>query len=74
LNLIRFLCIQCDNEFDCDVGAVDFDTPDGMPGFELDIVCPGCKVAYTGSGDEFSKNFELTEMGQSQLTELMLES
>jgi len=74
MNSIRFLCIGCETEFDCDVGAIDFDTHDGMPDFERNVICPNCGVAYTGRGDGFSKNFELTENGQSQLTELMLES
>lgn len=73
-NVINFLCLKCGIEFDCDVGEIDFTMEDGMPGYEHSIVCSRCGAKYTGEGDNFSDNFELTEIGQSQMTELLFNS
>ena len=69
-NTINFLCLRCDVEFDINVGKINFDTEDGTPEFENPIVCKKCGAKYIGKDDNISENFELTEVGQSQLTEL----
>lgn len=70
-NLINFWCIHCEIEFDFDVGKINFETEDGSPEYQNAIICRQCGVKYVGKVDNFSDNFELTEIGQSQLTELM---
>lgn len=61
--IINFQCKRCDKEFDCDVGKINFELVDGRPQFEHEIVCPNC-------GKLTLDEVELTELGQSQLTEL----
>lgn len=62
---LNFICKKCKKEFDCDVGKITFPPP--LPGlrpkFEKDIRCDRCGVLTM---DEV----ELTELGQTQITEL----
>ena len=69
-NIINFSCKKCNIEFDYNVGHIDFNTEDGIPKFQETIICPKCGSIYEGRGEEFSENFELTELGQSQLTDI----
>jgi SEC-C motif len=67
-NEIHFYCIHCRIEFFCDVGEITlgFDAPE----FEKPVVCPKCGVRYSGGSDEFTDHFELTEIGQTHLSEI----
>lgn len=62
---INFICKKCGKEFDCNVGAITFPSymPGARPEFEKDIQCNNCGVLTM---DEV----ELTEWGQTQLSEL----
>ena len=71
-NLIEFLCSPCNKAFMCDVGAVDFEQYLVRPSFENAVVCDTCGTRYESSMENFSDHFELTEMGQTQLTEIHL--
>ena len=72
-NRINICCLSCRQEFDSEVGRVNFETEDGAAEFEKPIVCPGCAARYVSKEGEFSDKFELTELGQSQLTALWLD-
>ncbi len=61
--IINFKCNRCDEVFDCDVGEINFELVNWRPQFEREIVCPNC-------GKLTLDDVELTEFGQSQLTEL----
>lgn len=71
-NEIQFYCIQCKIEFLCNVGGIEFETADLTPKFEKPVICPDCGVRYQGAPENFTDHFEVTELGQSQLTELHL--
>lgn len=71
-NEIQFYCIHCKIEFLCDVGRIEFETEDLTPKFEKPVICPDCGVQYQGTPEKFTDHFEVTELGQSQLTELHL--
>ena len=63
---LHFECKKCRNHFDGDVGRITFpeDIDKGKrPEFEEEVVCPKCGVLTL---DEV----ELTELGQTQLTEI----
>lgn len=66
--LINFQCKKCNQLFCYDVGKISF-PPDiykgKRPNFERDIYCQRCGLLTL---DEV----ELTELGQTQLTELFL--
>lgn len=64
--VINFKCKRCGKEFNCEVGEVRF-TGDinNMTRFEREVRCSECGIL-----DE--DEVELTELGQSQLTELYL--
>jgi hypothetical protein len=63
--LINFECQKCGTPFDCDVGIVTLPETSDKPNFEKEIICPQCgKISM----DEVF----LTELGQSQLTEVTL--
>ena len=64
--VVNFKCKRCGKEFNCEVGEVSFtgDIND-MTRFEGEIRCSGCGIV----GED---EVELTEVGQSQLTELYL--
>ncbi len=68
--IINFKCKKCQNLFFCDVGEITFpplNRSGGRPFFEKAIVCPDCGE-LTFDKDEV----ELTEFGQSQLTDLAI--
>lgn len=66
---LHFECKKCRNHFDGDVGRITFseDIYKGKQGerpeFENEVICPSCGVLTL---DEV----ELTELGQTQLTEI----
>ncbi len=64
--IINFKCTKCRQVFDGDVGKVSFSVESPRPIFEKDIVCPRC-------GTLTMDDVHLTELGQSQMTELEME-
>lgn len=65
---LNFICKKCKRTFDCDVGEITFPTKPGQrPVFKNDIECPKCGVITID-------NVLLTELGQTQITEIHLES
>lgn len=70
-NIIRFYCKKCREDFDCDVGMIDFSAE--MPKYEKPVICSRCEAKYISGQGEFTEHFELSETGQSQLTELFLQ-
>ena len=70
-NIIRFYCKRCRRDFDAEVGIVEFGAE--MPVFEKAVICDSCGAKYISGQGEFTENFELSEIGQSQLTELFLQ-
>lgn len=62
---INFKCKRCQEIFDFDVGKISFKLVKGRPQFERQIQCDNC-------GKLTLDEVELTELGQSQLTELDL--
>jgi rubredoxin len=64
---LNFKCKKCKIIFDCDVGKISFPPEMNRPKFEKNIECPNCGIL---SMDEVI----LTELGQSQLTEIHLSS
>ena len=66
---INFECMKCRQLFDCDVGRITFPPPiQGMrPKFENDLECGQC-------GTLTMDEVELTELGQTQMTELFFKS
>lgn len=63
MSRLSFICKKCGEEFDCDVGNISFPPGFERPSFEKNIVCNRCGVLTM---DEV----ELTEWGQTQLTEI----
>lgn len=63
--VINFKCKRCGLIFFSDVGKISFELVDGRPQFQKQIECHDCGLLTL---DEV----ELTELGQSQLTELQL--
>jgi len=64
--IINFKCKRCGKEFDFEVGKVRFtDNVDDMVYFEKEICCAKCGVLKLNE-------VELTELGQSQMTQLYL--
>jgi len=70
-NGINFSCVKCNEEFNFEVGEIDFDQ--NPPEFEYKLICPQCGTKAL-TGKESVAKFELTEEGQVQLTALMFES
>ena len=62
---INFKCKKCRKVFDFDVGKVSFQLVDDRPQFENEINCPHC-------GPLTLDEVELTEIGQTELTEIYL--
>jgi rubredoxin len=60
---INFECQKCGILFDCDIGTVTFPENSDKPDFEKEIICPKC-------GSLSIDEVLLTEIGQSQLTEV----
>ena len=60
---INFECKKCRNIFDCDVGTITVHENSDRPQFEQSIFCPRC-------GELTIDEVLLTELGQSQLTEV----
>jgi hypothetical protein len=69
-NLIEFLCLRCKRSFECNVGKIDFEKYLVRPSFENAVICDKCGTRYESSMENFSDHFELTEVGQTQLTEI----
>ncbi len=65
MSIINFQCKKCRQVFDCNVGDVTFPPEDLSPKFQKDAQCSNCGRLSMGK-------FELTELGQSQLTDLFL--
>lgn len=63
--IINFKCKRCGLMFFSDVGKINFELVDGRPQFENQIRCHECGLLTLDK-------VELTELGQSQLTELHL--
>lgn len=61
--VINFRCKRCWDYFDFDVGSISFELVDERPQFENQIKCECCGILTL---DEV----ELTELGQSQLSEI----
>jgi len=59
---LNFKCKKCKRDFDCDVGKISFPPGEERPRFEKSIICPRC-------GTRTMDEVELTELGQTQLTE-----
>lgn len=62
---INFKCKKCKRVFDFDVGKISFELVDERPQFENQIKCSHCGALTL---DEV----ELTEIGQTELTEIYL--
>ena len=60
---INFECKKCGCIFDCDIGSVTISKSSDRPCFENKIICPKC-------GERSIDEVLLTELGQSQLTEV----
>lgn len=63
--IINFKCKGCGDEFFYNVGEVKFVVGEERPRFEKEIWCKRC-------GKRTLDEVELTEIGQTQLTELYL--
>ncbi|MCH7728555.1 MAG: hypothetical protein IH991_19045 [Planctomycetes bacterium] len=63
MSVINFKCKKCRREFDGDVGKVTFPPEAMRPVFEKEITCPRC-------GTLTMNDVELTEFGQTQMTQL----
>lgn len=63
MSVLNLRCRKCSGIFDGNVGEITFPKNSQRPKFEKDIVCPKCGVI---SMDEVF----LTEIGQTQLTDL----
>ena len=63
--VINFECQKCGTLFNSDIGTVTFPENFNRPVFEKEIICPKCGILLI---DEVL----LTEIGQSQLTEMTL--
>lgn len=61
--VINIRCRKCNSIFDCNVGKITFPKNGERPIFENDLVCPKCGVISID-------RILLTEIGQTQLTEL----
>ena len=66
MSVINFKCKKCRRVFDGEVGNVTFSADSPRPIFEREIVCPRC-------GRLTMDEVELTELGQTQMTELDME-
>lgn len=64
---INFQCRQCQQVFDSEVGQIRFEPGAERPEFEQPIACPAC-------GERTMDEVFLTETGQGQLTEAVLNS
>jgi len=64
---LNLKCKKCKMIFDCELGKIAFPPDLERPKFEKEIVCPKC-------GKLSINQVELTEFGQSQLTEIHLSS
>ncbi len=65
--IINFQCKKCKKIFDSDVGSIKMNEKTFRPDFEKPITCPQCGVRTM---DEVL----LTELGQSQMTTVMMNS
>ena len=63
--VINFECQKCRSLFDCDIGTVTFPESSDKPDFEREIICPNC-------GSLSMDEVLLTEIGQSQLSEVIV--
>jgi DNA-directed RNA polymerase subunit RPC12/RpoP len=58
-------CSGCKKTFTFDVGEISFPPSKDEPDFEKEVSCPNCGQLKRGE-------YTLTEVGQSQLTEIFL--
>lgn len=66
MSLINFKCKKCRQIFDYDVGKITFSLKvDSRPKFKNNVKCPNCGVLTLD-------DLELTELGQTQLTDFFL--
>jgi rubredoxin len=65
MTTLNFVCKKCGKGFDSDVGKISFPVEEERPHLEKNIICPRCGIL---SVDEV----ELTELGQTQLTEVFM--
>jgi rubredoxin len=63
---INFECQKCGTLFDCEIGTVTIAENSDKPDFEKEIICPKC-------GGLSMDEVLLTEIGQSQLTEVIFD-
>ena len=62
--ILNFKCLKCHQEFDFDVGEIDFDNMiNNRPQFENSILCSNCNLTLVVGNQEV----ELTELGQTQI-------
>ncbi len=62
---LNFECSKCKRVFSSDVGEISFPPSKDEPDFEKEANCPNCGELKRGE-------YTLTEIGQSQLTEIFL--
>jgi hypothetical protein len=62
---VNFQCKKCTQSFDCNIGNIQFTPSTGNPIFEKSVLCPTCGKLDKG-------DYILTEIGQSELTELFI--
>jgi DNA-directed RNA polymerase subunit RPC12/RpoP len=65
MSVLNFECKTCHQHFDADVGAVMFNENEERPTFESEISCKKC-------GKRTLDDIYLTEIGQTQLTQIFL--
>lgn len=65
MSVLNFKCKRCERGFNCEVGEITFPVNSERPHFDRDIICKRCGILTM---DEV----ELTEKGQTQLTEIHL--
>lgn len=65
--LINFQCKKCKKVFDSDVGLIKMNEQTLRPDFEKPITCPKC-------GTRTIDEVFLTELGQSQMTAVMMDN
>lgn len=63
--IINFRCEHCKDEFDFNVGDVEFLMPDVKPVFQNRVTCPSCGELKEGQ-------YTLTEIGQTDLTKIFM--
>ena len=65
--IINFKCKDCGQVFDCDMGMIGINDQTFRPVFEKQIICPSC-------GEKGLDDVQLTELGESQMTEATMDA